>query len=310
MKLSQFRDVVAIAERGSLRAAARHLNLSQPALTHSVREIEHELGSSLFERHAAGMVLTPIGDAFVQRAKAVLSEVRRARDEAEQLHGGTRGTVVAGLSIAAHIALLPDAVRPFHARYPNVRLNLIEGFFPTLEGRLRDGSVDFYVGPRSERPLPPDFAEEHLLDNLRTILGRKNHPLAGAKSLKDLGDAEWATTSITLRAEEELGELFEAHGLPAPRLVLQTQSALTLIICLAHNDLLAMLPIQWLDFAITAGALCPISVEENLTAPAMVMVRRAGLPLTPAAEFLADLIRKNVPGAVRKHRQDGAARRP
>ena len=220
--------------------------------------------------------------------------------EAEQLHGGTRGSVVAGLSIAAHIALLPDAVRPFHARYPNVRLNFIEGFFPTLEARLRDGSVDFYVGPRSERPLPPDLVEEHLFDNLRTILGRKNHPLASAKSLKELGEAEWATTSITLRAEEELGELFETHGLPAPRLALQTQSALTLIICLAHSDLLAMVPIQWVGFGITADALCPIPVEENLSAPTIVMVRRAGLPLTPAAEFLADLIRKKVPGTVQK----------
>jgi len=300
MKLSQFRDVVAIAERGSLRAAARDIKLSQPALTRSIRELERELGSPLFERHAVGMVLTPIGDAFVQRAKAVLSEVRRAREEAEQLHGGTRGSVVAGLSIAAHIALLPDAVRPFYARYPNVRLNFIEGFFPTLEARLRDGSIDFYVGPRSERTLPPDLVEEHLFDNLRTILGRKNHPLASAKSLKDLGEAEWATTSITLRAEEELGELLEKHGLPAPRLALQTHSGLTLIICLAHSDLLAMVPIQWIDFGITADALCPIPVEESLSAPTIVMVRRAGLPLTPAAEFLADLIRKKVPGAVQK----------
>jgi hypothetical protein len=73
-----------------------------------------------------------------------------------------------------------------------------------------------------------------------------------------------------------------------------------LIICLAHTDLLAMVPIQWVDFGITAGALCPIPVEENLSAPPIVMVRRAGLPLTPDAEFLADLIRKKVPGAVQK----------
>jgi DNA-binding transcriptional LysR family regulator len=58
------------------------------------------------------MVLTPMGEAFVRRATAVLSEVRRARDEVEQLHGGTRGRVVAGLSLAAHVALLPKALKP------------------------------------------------------------------------------------------------------------------------------------------------------------------------------------------------------
>src|SRR5262249_8002374 len=91
MKLNQMRDVVAIAERGSLRAAARHLSLAQPALTRSVHELERELGVPLFERRARGMILTPMGEAFVRRANAVLSEVRRARDEVEQLHGGTRG---------------------------------------------------------------------------------------------------------------------------------------------------------------------------------------------------------------------------
>ncbi|MGB6964173.1 MAG: LysR family transcriptional regulator, partial [Xanthobacteraceae bacterium] len=55
----QFRDVVAIAERGSLRAAARYLPLAQPALTRSVQELERELGAPLFERRAPGMVLTP-----------------------------------------------------------------------------------------------------------------------------------------------------------------------------------------------------------------------------------------------------------
>ena len=92
-------------------------------------------------------------------------------------------------------------------------------------------------------------------------------------------------------------------------LALQTHSALTLIICLAHSDLLAMVPIQWVDFGITADALCPIPVMEDLSAPTIVMVRRAGLPLTPAAEFLADLIRKKVPGRSKRSPDCTASRK-
>jgi DNA-binding transcriptional LysR family regulator len=194
-------------------------------------------------------------------------------------------------------------------RYPAVRLHVIEGVYPTLEAGLRDGSIDLYVGPRPKRALPADLIEERLFDNLRMILGRKDHPLSGARSLKDLSDAEWATTSITLRAEEELGELFETYGLPAPRLALQAQSALSLMISLAHSDLLAMVSVQWTDFAITAGALSPISVKERLPAPTMVLVRRAGLPLTPAAEFLADLIRRKAPDVLRKPSHTSRGRR-
>jgi DNA-binding transcriptional LysR family regulator len=295
VKFSQMRDVVAISERGSLRAASRHLQLAQPALTRSVQELERELGVPLFERRARGMILTPMGEAFVRRATAVLSEVRRARDEVEQLHGGTRGRVVAGLSLAAHIALLPKALKPFRARYPHVALHIIEGWYPTMEAGLSDGSVDFYVGPQPERPPSSQLIQDRLFDNVRIILGRRGHPLAKARSLRDLTDAEWATTSVTFKAEEEMGELFRQHRLPPPRLALRSQSAVTLMVALANTDLLAMVPIQWTDLVAANGALAPIPVREVLPAPAIVTVRRAGLPLTPAAEFLLDLLRRNVP---------------
>jgi LysR family transcriptional regulator, regulator of abg operon len=103
MKLNQLRDITATAEHGSFRAAARALGLAQPARTRSVREIEHELGVMLFEWRTRGMVLTTVGAAFVHRANAILSDVRRAVDEVEQIGGGKGGTLVAGLSIAAHI---------------------------------------------------------------------------------------------------------------------------------------------------------------------------------------------------------------
>jgi DNA-binding transcriptional LysR family regulator len=292
MKLNQLRDVLAIAERGSLRAAARHLGLAQPALSRSIHELERELNAPLFERRARGMTLTPMGVAFVRRASVALKEVQRAREEVEQLQGGVGGTIVAGLSIAAHIALLPRALAPFRKRYPSVRLHIIEGLYPTLESGIKDGSVDFYIGPRPGRAVPSDLTEEKLADNTRTILGRKGHPLDKARSLRDLTDAEWATTSITLEAEDELGELFAGYQLPKPRLALRSQSALTLIVSLANTDLLAMVPVQWTAFDVTARALAPILVKEKLSAPPLVMIRRGGLPLTPAAEYFVDLMRR------------------
>jgi LysR family transcriptional regulator of abg operon len=295
MKLHHLRNIMAIAEQGGLRAASRHLRLAQPALTRSLGELERELGAALFERHARGMTLTAMGEVFVQRARAILHEVRRAREEVDQLQGGTRGRVAIALSIAAHIALLPKALSPFRARYPGVQLRIIEGLYPTLEGGLRDGSIDFYVGPEPGRSAPSDLKQETLFYNTRTVLGRRNHPLAGATSLAELADAEWATTSITLQAEEEMGELFRLHGLGAPRLALQSQSALTLIITLAHTDLLAMVPVQWMDFAPMAGILQTIQVREILPAPSIVLIHRAGLPLTPAATYLLDMLRRAAP---------------
>jgi DNA-binding transcriptional LysR family regulator len=292
VKLEHLRHVVAVAERGSLRAAARHLGVAQPALTRSIHDLERELRVELFERQARGMAPTAMGHLFLRRAGAIVSEVRRAREELEQTQGGTGGTVAACLSSAGHIALLPHALRPFRLRYPAARLRIIEGLYPTIEASLRDGSVDFYVGPAPESPVPPDLKLETLFANTRVVIARKDHPLAGATALRQLVDAEWIASSVTYRAEEEFRELFERHRLPAPRLLVQSQSGLSLIVAVANSDLLAMVPVQWTGFAVTQGILQPIGIAERLPAAPIVLVRRAGLPLTPAAEFMTDLLRR------------------
>ena len=293
MKLHQLRDVTAIAEHGSLRAAARNLGLAQPALTRSVRDLEHELGAPLFERRSRGMTPTAVGTAFLQRARAIMGDVQRAREEAEQISGASsaHGTVVAGLSGAAHVAMLPRALTRFRARYPDVQLRVIEGLYPTLESGLKDGSVDFYIGPKPERSVPKELTLEKLFDNTRAIMARIGHPLANATSLEELAGAEWVTTSITHRATEELGVVFARRRLPPPRLVMQTQSALSVIMAVAYSDALCMLPVQFTEFELTKKALVQIPIDELLPASPIVLVRRAGLSLTPAAECFADLLR-------------------
>ena len=183
----------------------------------------------------------------MRRAAAILNDVRRAQDEFEQLRGNAVGAVTIGLSIAAHLRFLPKALQPFRERHPKVRLHIIEGFYPTLAPGLQDGSVDFYIGPDPGLKLPAVLQKEVLLSGERAVLCRARHPLASATSLKELRDAEWITTSITPKAENEIGDLFKRYRLPEPKLALQCQSALTLLTCLTNSDLLAMAPAQWTD---------------------------------------------------------------
>ena len=291
MKLNQLREVLAIAEHGSIRAAARALDVGQPALTRSLAELERDLGAALFERRARGVVATPLGQVFVRRAASILSEVRRARDELTQLGGSTAGHVTAGLSIAAHLALLPPALRPFIKRYPDVNLHVIEGFYPTLEAGLRDGTVDFYVGVDSGQ-IAPELSREVLSPNSRTVLCRAGHPLARADSLAELSSARWATTSITLASQDELGAVFRQNGLPPPKHSFRSQSALTLLTFLLYSDHLAMVPIQWGQSDLARGMLATIPIKEELAAAPIVVIKRSDLLLTPAATYLLDLLKR------------------
>ncbi len=292
MKLNQLRNVLAVAERGSLRAAARQLGVAQPALTRSIQELERELGVALFERQPKGVVVTSMGALFVRRATAAWSELRRAQEEIDQIKGRLHGEVSVCLSTVAHVALLPYALAAFRARYPDVHLDIMEGLFPTIETALHAGLVDCYIGPPPREPPGPDMVVEKLFDNTRVILGRKGHPLAHAGSLRDLIDAEWLATSVTHRVDEELAPLFAQFGLPPPRLVVQAHSALTFLVAVAYSDLLTMLPVQWTEFPLTRDVLQRINVVERLPAPPICLARRAGMPLTPAAEHFCDMMRR------------------
>lgn len=293
MKLHQIRDLLAVAEKGSLRAAARQLGLAQPSISRSIRELERELGAPLLERQARGTVLTPTGRLFARRAGAAASELRRAREEISQLHGEAEGSVAVGLSSVPLLALMPKALGPFRQKYPRIELQLVDGAFPSVEARLKDGSVDFYIGVAPEKRPGAELRVEKLFDNTRVVLARHGHPLANARSLADLTGALWVSTSITDRADAEIGDLFRQHRLPAPRMGARTQGgALSLVTLLAHSDMLAIVPRQWTEFSPTKGTLRKLELKETIAAPPITLIRRAALPLTPAAEYLCDLLRR------------------
>jgi LysR family transcriptional regulator of abg operon len=292
MKMHHLRDLLAIMEKGSINAAAKHLGMAQPALSRSVRELEKELGAPLLERHSTGAVLTPMGELFARRATAALTELRRGREEIQQLRGEVHGTVVACVSSVSHIALLSEALKPFGRKYPNVKLRIIEAVYPVVEARLKSGAIDFYIGAAPPNGAAPDLQTVKLFDNTRVVLARKGHPLAQARSLAELIDASWVTTSITDHAEAEFGSLFALHGLPAPKLALQAETALTWITALLETDMLVMSPVQWVDAPMLNGLIVQVPIQEVIPAPSIVLIRRGAIPSTPAAEHLCDLMRR------------------
>ena len=291
-KFHHLRDFVAIARAKSARGAARVLGLTQPALSRSLNELEQEIGTNLFERHARGMALTPAGERFLVRAQAALEEVRRGFEEAGQTSGTMQGSVTVALASAPVLVMLPLAFPLFRRACPDVKLRIVEGLFPAVEPMLRDGRLDFYIGPRPERALGQGYRVDLLFANQRVVMARKGHPLRTARSLNDLLASEWIVTGLRERLEQEFEEQFAALGLPSPRVTTVVESMLALLALLCSSDALAFLPHQWADAALFKDLLAPIAVREPLTGPDIVQVSRAGMPLTPAAEALAVQLRR------------------
>ena len=136
---------------------------------------------------------------------------------------------------------------------------------------------------------------QRLFENRRAVVCRKGHPLSNARSLKALVNADWAITGVDYNAEDDIARLFHSHQLPTPRVLVRARSAMSVMVSLAHTDLLAMLPVQWAEFPMTRDTLQTIRIREVLPAPAIVIIRRPDMPLTPAAEHFCDLMKREVP---------------
>ncbi len=292
MKLHHLRDFLAIVDRGSISAAAKFLGIAQPSLSRSIRELEKELGVPLVERQARGAVLTEMGVLFARRARLAVNELQKGRDELTQGGGQTHGTVSACLSSVALVTLLTEALSPFRTRYPFVKLNLMEGVYPLIESRLKDGTLDVYVGAAPDTNVPHELAIERLFHPPRAVLARRGHPLEEATSLAQLLDADWLTTSITDRSESEFGAVFERHGLQAPRLSMRTSSALASLTALINSDVLTITSQTLVDMPPYDKLVSVIPVKEVLSSPPIVLVHRAAVPPTPAAEYFCDMIRR------------------
>lgn len=292
MKLHQLRDVIAVADAGSLRAAARQLNIAQSAITKSVQLLEKELDVPLFERHKRGVVLTAIGQRFVSRARAASSELLRAQEEIEQLRGAGHGAVNVSLSTVPHMALLPSVIQPFTKRYPDVQLSIREALgFHSIESDMRNGAVDAYIGIAPTSKLSAEYQVETLFRTQRCVMARAHHPMADARSLGELIEARWLASSNTA-AERSFAPMFKQSGFPMPRHVTFAGSILSQLVLLLNSDMLVVAPKILLELPPYQDKIVPILVREPIESPTMVLVRRSSSPLTPAAEHFCDLIRR------------------
>lgn len=279
-----------VAGSGSIRSAARVLNLTQPAVTHAMRELEQALGAQLFARSVKGVMPTEIGISLLRRSHLLFNELRRTRDEIAQLRDGTGGRLSIAFSSAAAL-LLPAAMEDFRVRRPGVVLDLNELTWPVADDRWHRGGYDFAVVSAIDEPDDDDGLERELLFALPLIVvARAGHPQAEARSLSSLQHCLWLVQGY---GGELLRRLYAAQHLPPPTDIITCQSA--------HLGLQLMARMDALTFVFQGATSDPnVSrgfVKVPLAGPPLGPVRLTLLvrdvqSLTPAARVFIDCLRR------------------
>lgn len=286
MTLQQVWDFLAIAQHGSLHAAARSTGQTQPALTKSLRRLEQALGAPLFDRHAKGMQVNELGRRFLGHARRLAAEAQRARDTVAQSLGQRRGRVEFGISAAASILLAPAAIKRFRRSFPEVELRSRSGLYHSLSPLLRDGQLDFVICP-----VPPDvpdaqFVARTLIESQMVLVARRDHPLARVRSLQAVQHAAFVVGGPRGQVGGGIHAVFERAGLGAPRIEMQTDGLIDSAAMVAGSDCLALLPAAVMRSGLLRERLVMLPVADDLPAYTVALFQRALVPPTPAAEAL------------------------
>ena len=179
--LPQLVMVDAICREGTMTAAARRLGVTQPALSHRLRELESQLDSKLFRREGPRMALTREGERVARSARALVEDLARLQHDLGQLRSGCQGVLRIATECYTCYDWLPAALERFAAAFPGVEVEILpeatrDPLKPLLEGTL-DLAVVYTPPDRKDVALRPLFRDE-----LVAVVPR-SHPFTAKRHL-------------------------------------------------------------------------------------------------------------------------------
>ena len=142
MNMKQALYFKTIAQYGTITAAAKQLYISQPSLSQTLRQIEDEVGTPLFDRSTSPFHLTYAGERYLKAVEAMLDIETRLKEEIESIRRDDGGRLRLGISVTRAMQVLPDVIPIFTKAYSNVTIELTEAASASLEGLLQKGQID------------------------------------------------------------------------------------------------------------------------------------------------------------------------
>lgn len=298
MDIRHLQHFLAVVETGSFHAAADRMNLTQQAISRSIKSLEAELGAQLLERKARDrrrVGPTGFGQLLLPRARLLVLEMKGLRDQFDSLIGQRHTLVRFGAAPSALRRLVPAALRSFHQRRPDMRVQAMRLVLPVIIERLAAGAYDFVVGDEPDEPLDGIFSVEPLLPTRNVLVAGAHHPLAGRREAVPAGELaryRWAGLGPFVRVRTAMIALFEGQGLPLPNNVLETSSLDLVLDALRDPDVLTILPRELVAPELAAGTLVEVCADVDPREWNIVLVSRADMPRSPAVEDALDALRE------------------
>lgn len=296
MDLRDLRYFETIAELQHVGRASARLHRTQPALTSSIRRLEADCGTALFEKSGRGIRLTEAGKVLHKWAQRMRFDVEDARRELQAIGAGMTGHVRIGIVPTAAQFLLPAVARQLLQEAPQVTLRTVVGLIDTLKPQLRAGELDLMVA--TESATEPGWVSTPLAEDTIVVAASDRHPVFKTRTtLRDLVDHAWALQPPGAPTRDWLDHTFDLHGLPRPHVQVETTMLLMLPALIVKTGLLSFISRHHLQGRSRIRGLQEVPVKGAAMRRRLVVTHRANSYLSPAANRMLNLFKASPPAS-------------
>ncbi|BED96130.1 pca operon transcription factor PcaQ [Escherichia fergusonii] len=296
IRLRHLHTFVAVAQQGTLGRAAETLNLSQPALSKTLNELEQLTGTRLFDRGRLGAQLTPPGEQFLTHAVKVLDALNNAAQALNRKEGLNSDIVRIGALPTAALGILPAVLGQFHRQHKDTMLQVATMNNTMLLAGLKSGEIDIGIGRMSDPELMGGLNYELLfLESLKLVV-RPNHPLLQENvTLSRVMEWPVVVSPKGTVPRQNAETLLQSQGCKIPDGCIETLSASLSRQLTVDYDYVWFVPSGAVKEDLRQGSLVALPVPTQGAGEPIGILTRVDAQLSSGAQILISAIRKNMP---------------
>ena len=296
IRLRHLHTFVAVAQQGTLGRAAETLNLSQPALSKTLNELEQLTGTRLFERGRLGAQLTLVGEQFLTHAVKVLDALNSAGQALNRKEGLNNDIVRIGALPTAALGILPTVIGQFHKQQKDITLQVATMNNTMLLAGLKSGEIDIGIGRMSDPELMSGLHYELLfLESLKLVV-RPGHPLL-QETVTLSRVMEWPVVVSPKGTvpRQNAEALLQSQGCKMPAGCIETLSAFLSRQLTVDFDYVWFVPSGAVKDDLRRGVLTALPIATQGAGEPIGILTRVDATLTPGTQTLLSAIRKSMP---------------
>ncbi|MFI4011278.1 LysR substrate-binding domain-containing protein [Klebsiella pneumoniae] len=296
IRLRHLHTFVAVAQQGTLGRAAETLNLSQPALSKTLNELEQLTGTRLFVRGRLGAQLTLVGEQFLTHAVKVLDALNSAGQALNRKEGLNNDIVRIGALPTAALGILPTVIGQFHKQQKDITLQVATMNNTMLLAGLKSGEIDIGIGRMSDPELMSGLHYELLfLESLKLVV-RPGHPLL-QETVTLSRVMEWPVVVSPKGTvpRQNAEALLQSQGCKMPAGCIETLSASLSRQLTVDFDYVWFVPSGAVKDDLRRGVLTALPIATQGAGEPIGILTRVDATLTPGTQTLLSAIRKSMP---------------